>query len=142
MEEEDRRKMQPDYIYGGLAKEKDASNILAANRLSGNNTIDQFAELVYRNGRRNLKYYADAMKIPYEYFTGTIISISGIRPSCWIDDYIYLATIDLLKKTNLSFNEISARLGFTSANAFSMYCKRKSKSSPHKLRFNESYHYP
>ena len=134
-------KMLPNFIYGGLAKEEDALDVLAINQLSGNDVIDRFAELVYRKGHQSVKYYANAMEIPYEYFSGMIISITSMKPSHWIDEYVYLAAVDLLKETDMKINEISDRLGFTSANVFSRYCKRMNKKSPYKLRHNVNYHF-
>ena len=142
MEEKDAKyKMLPSYVYGGLSDEKDAPNVLAANQLSGSDILDRFAGLIYRRGHMTVKCYASAMGIPYKYFGGMIISITGIKPSRWIDEFIYLATVDLLKKTDMSFDEISDRLGFTSANVFSRFCKRMGKGSPYKLRNGRSYHF-
>jgi len=139
-EKETENKMLPGYIYGGLAENESPTDVLAVNRLSGNDIIDRFAQLVYENGHLRMKFYTNKMQVPAGRFSNLFVFYSGMPPSHWIDSYIYLAAVDLLKKTEMPFEAIADRLGFTSVNVFSRFCKRMGKISPYKLRTGRNYH--
>lgn len=83
---------------------------------------------------RMLHYYASRLNITTKYLSSTVKSFSGKTASEWIDDYVILESKALLKSTNMTIQQISEELNFSTQSFFGKYFKRMTGMSPKEYR--------
>jgi AraC-like DNA-binding protein len=81
---------------------------------------------------RSIGFYADKLCLTPKYLT--IKEMSGKLAGEWIDDYVMLEAKVLLKSTNMTVQQISERLNFTTQSHFGTYFKRLAGVSPKEYR--------
>jgi AraC-like DNA-binding protein len=97
---------------------------------------EQFINLVRENYRRERQtaFYAGKLNLTPKYLSQVIKSATGKSASGWIEDFIMLEAKALLKSTNMTVQQISDELNFSSQSFFGKYFKRKTGLSPKKYR--------
>ena len=93
---------------------------------------NQFMSLLakYHNTHHEVSFYADKLCVSTRYLSQITNIFLNISPKDVIDDYILKEAKVYIETTNLSIQEISYKLGFSSQTTFSIFFKRKEKCSP------------
>lgn len=79
-------------------------------------------------------FYADALHITPQYLTLLVKRQTGKTVNAFIYELIYSEARNLLLATDLSIQEIAARLNFADQASFSKFFKRHSGKAPHGFR--------
>jgi len=82
----------------------------------------------------NISFYAGNLKISEKYLYVTIMSATGKSPRYWIDYKLFVEAKRLLVDRELSIQQISDELHFSSLSAFGKFFTRLSGLSPRKYR--------
>ena len=93
---------------------------------------NQFMSLLakYHNTHHEVAFYADKLCVSTRYLSQITNIFLNISPKDVIDDYILKEAKVYIETTNLSIQEISYKLGFSSQTTFSIFFKRKENCSP------------
>lgn len=93
---------------------------------------NQFMSLLakYHDTHHEVSFYADKLCVSTRYLSQITNIFLNISPKDVIDDYILKEAKVYIETTNLSIQEISYKLGFSSQTTFSIFFKRKEKCSP------------
>ncbi|MEZ5070733.1 MAG: helix-turn-helix domain-containing protein [Bacteroidales bacterium] len=98
--------------------------------------VDAFLVLVRENFRteRSVGYYAGRLFLTPKYLSKAVRQSSGKTAGQWIEDHVIIEAKALLKSTNLTVQQISDRLDFSSQSFFGKYFKRRVGVSPKEFR--------
>lgn len=98
--------------------------------------FDKFMTLlqIYHNRERSIQFYADKMCLTSKYISGMIKKYSGRCALEWINDYVMLEAKMMLRYTEMTIQEISNRLNFTTQSAFGKYFKQQTGVGPKQYR--------
>jgi len=98
--------------------------------------VDNFLNLVGQNYKRHrlLDFYAGELCITPKYLTTIVKKISGTSATEWIEKYVILEAQALLKSTNLTIQQISDMLNFSSQTFFGKFFRRLVGISPSEYR--------
>ncbi|MGM9753029.1 MAG: helix-turn-helix domain-containing protein [Candidatus Cryptobacteroides sp.] len=126
-------------FYGYTLSMRDISKPMSKNR--NDEISNKFLDLVQTHFAeiRDVASYADKLCITPKYLAMAVKSSTGKTPLEWIDDYLSSAAKAMLSSTNLSVNEISEKLNFSSQSLFGKYFKRINGISPREYRNNLVY---
>lgn len=102
----------------------------AGNRVTRNDFIDHFSALVWRLGNAPADRYAAKMGVSTTELFYTVKAITGVTPKDWILDLLRRAAAQLVDETNLSVNEMAAKLNFSHPSAFSRWYATHFKHPP------------
>ena len=96
----------------------------------------QFIKLVEENfyNERSLSFYAEKLGVTPKHLSASIREASGHTAGEWIDSYVLIESKLMLRNTELSIQEISAKLNFKNQSFFGKYFKRLSGQSPRDYR--------
>lgn len=83
---------------------------------------------------RKVEYYADRLCITPKHLSAVVKEISGMTAGKLIDNYVVLEAKMLLKNTDLTIQEIAARLNFPNQSFFGKYFKHSTGLSPSEFR--------
>ena len=97
---------------------------------------ESFLELVQKHFKqeRSVWFYAEKLHITPKYLSTVVRQISGRTAGEWIDEYVVLEAKALLKSTNMTIQQISDELNFSSQSFFGKYFKRVVEISPKEYR--------
>jgi AraC-like DNA-binding protein len=100
--------------------------------------VDSFLNLVQANHseHRLLDFYADKLGITPKYLTTLVKKQTGTSATDWIEKYVILEAKAMLKSTNLTINQISDELNFSSQTFFGKFFRRLAGVSPSDYRKN------
>jgi AraC-type DNA-binding domain-containing proteins len=121
-----------------LTEEEQTKGIVLNEHLNvstGIDIIDTFSALVRSLGWADLNDFAKIMNLSPANLNVVIKVFTGCTVKKWVDHYMLLGTYELLAKSNMSINDVSAKLGFTHASVFSRFCKKHTKLSPSDLQW-------
>ena len=101
-----------------------------------NRIIEAFINLVQQHFRKErfLEFYSSILEITPKHLSRTLKSMTGITAVEWIDRYVILEAKVLLKSSNLSIQQISNDLNFSSQSFFGKYFKKHVGMSPKEFR--------
>lgn len=104
----------------------------AAENIKAEDLSDSFLRLLARDYRkhRTVAYYAEALSLTPKYLAAAIKRITGRPILDWIHEAVLIDAKMLLRTTDLTVQEISERLNFSSPSAFVQFFKRKTGSTP------------
>jgi YesN/AraC family two-component response regulator len=97
---------------------------------------EKFLNLVsnhYREQRR-MGFYSEKLSLTPKYLSQIIKAGTGKSANEWIDEYVILEAKALLKSTNMTIQQISDEMNFTSQSFFGKYFKRCEGVSPKEYR--------
>ena len=96
---------------------------------------DKFFHLlaVYYKENRTVKFYADKLNITSKYLTTAIKKATGRPVLEWLHEAVLIEAKMLLKTTDLTVQEISDRLYFSSPSAFVQFFKKHTGTTPKKI---------
>ncbi len=114
-----------------IIKDKQMGN----NRPSGNSLMDKLAGLINVHGMKTAKVYDKMFGAKAGNLQHLVRLVSGLSFTQWRDQYIVLATKELLVETDYKLDEIAKRLGFSGINSFSKWYIRIEKESPSTWRY-------
>jgi AraC-like DNA-binding protein len=83
---------------------------------------------------REVQYYANKLDITSKYLTVITRQVSGRNANEWITRSVLLNAKALLSTTQLSIQEISARLNFPNPSFFGQYFLRHTQMTPKEFR--------
>lgn len=83
---------------------------------------------------RKVEYYANRLCITSKHLSAVVKEISGMTAGKLIDNYVVLEAKMLLKNTDLTIQEIAARLNFPNQSFFGKYFKHSTGLSPSEFR--------
>lgn len=97
---------------------------------------DKFLKLVEMNykAEREINFYAGKLSLTPKYLSKLIREISSNSASEWIHRYVMLEAKSLLRSTNMTIQQISDELNFTSQSFFGKYFKQHEGMSPKDYR--------
>lgn len=97
---------------------------------------EKFLSLVKQNFKeeRFLEYYARELMVSPKHLSRTVKEVTGFTAVDWIDRFVLLEAKVLLKSTNLTIQQISDELNFTSQSFFGKYFKKHVGMSPKDFR--------
>jgi len=98
--------------------------------------VDKFLSLVEANFReqRMVEFYAEKLFLTPKHLSKTIKSKSGKTAGQWIEDYVMLEAMALLKSTDMTIQQISDELNFPTQSFFGKYFKCRAGMSPKNYR--------
>ncbi len=98
--------------------------------------VNNFLDLVRDNHmeHRELSFYAEKLCLTTKYLTTIIKRETGISAADWIERYVILQAKALLKSTDLTIQQISDKLNFSSQVFFGKYFKRLVGMPPKEYR--------
>ena len=96
---------------------------------------DKFFHLlaVYYKENRTVQFYADKLNITSKYLTTAIKKTTGRPVLEWLHEAVLIEAKMLLKTTDLTVQEISDRLNFSSPSAFVQFFKKHTGTTPKKI---------
>jgi AraC-like DNA-binding protein len=98
--------------------------------------VEKFLGLVADSykGQRKVGFYSEKLNISPKYLSQVIKAGTGKSANEWIDEYVMLEAKALLKSTNMTIQQVSDELNFTSQSFFGKYFKRCEGMSPKEYR--------
>lgn len=98
--------------------------------------VDKFLAIVKENYReqRVIVFYAEKLFLTPKHLSKVIRIRSGKSAGKWIEDYVMLEAMALLKSTDKTIQQISDELNFPSQSFFGKYFKRRADISPKEYR--------
>lgn len=99
---------------------------------------NQFFELIVKHFRENkeVAFYADKLCITSKYLTMVVKETSGKSAKDWIVEYVILETKALLQNTNLSIQEIAAKMNFANQSSLGRFFRKHTGMSLSQYRMS------
>jgi AraC-like DNA-binding protein len=104
-------------------------------RPSPNDFINQFAELVCRNGKKPAKTYAAMLGVGELQLVEALHALSGAGIREWTDAFAQAVGEALLRDTNWTIGRVAQEARFTSLSIFSRFFRKKYKCTPQEWRW-------
>lgn len=99
--------------------------------------IARFVRMLERGDyvrNREVKYYASELCVTPKYLSEICKKVGGCSANWWIDRYVAVDLIHLLKDRRKTLTEIAAYFGFSSLSQFTRYVQNTLGSSPSSFR--------
>ena len=98
--------------------------------------VEKYLKLVQTHFKeqRGLEFYADKLCLTPKHLSKVIKQTSGYAANDWIDKYVVLEAKALLKSTNMTIQQISDELNFSSQSFFGKYFKRVTGVPPREYK--------
>lgn len=106
-----------------------------ASDIKANNLSDRFFQLLATNYKksRSVKFYAERLNLTPKYLSTAIKRVTGRPILDWIHEAILIDAKMLLRTTDMTVQEISEQLNFSSPSAFVQFFKKHTGKTPRKL---------
>ena len=110
-------------------------NLNTGAEIKSHDLSDKFFQLlaVYYKENRTVQFYADKLNITSKYLTTAIKKTTGRPVLEWLHEAVLIEAKMLLKTTDLTVQEISDRLNFSSPSAFVQFFKKHTDTTPKKI---------
>ncbi len=102
----------------------------------GRMVFEQFIRLAgeYHTQYRNVGFYADKLCLTPKYLSKLIKTASGKSAPEWIDSFVIMEAMNLLKYSDISIKEIVYRLNFPNQSVFYKFFKSRTGMTPTEYR--------
>lgn len=96
----------------------------------------KFIDLVHKHaiGHRDLSFYADQLCITPKYLSSIISKTTGKKATKWIEDYVMVQAMHMLKTTDFNISQISDALNFQSPSDFCRCFRKCTGMTPRQYR--------
>lgn len=110
-------------------------NLHGGAEIKSHDISDKFFHLlaVYYKENRSVRFYADKLNITSKYLTTAIKKATGRPVLDWLHEAVLVEAKMLLKTTDMTVQEISDRLNFSSPSAFVQFFKKHTGTTPKKI---------
>lgn len=110
-------------------------NLKSGARIKSDDLSDKFFHLlaVYYKENRTVRFYADKLNITPKYLTTAIKKATGRPVLEWLHEAVLIEAKMLLKTTDLTVQQISDRLNFSSTSSFIQFIKKHTGMTPKKI---------
>ena len=110
-------------------------NLNTGAEIKSHDVSDKFFHLlaVYYKENRTVQFYAAKLNITSKYLTTAIKKTTGRPVLEWLHEAVLIEAKMLLKTTDLTVQEISDRLNFSSPSAFVQFFKKHTGTTPKKI---------
>ena len=85
---------------------------------------------VHYDKERTVKYYADCVHLSPKYLSSIVKRLTGKTASEWIDELVILEAKNLLKNSDMTVQQVSNTLNFSTQSFFGKYFKHHTGMSP------------
>ncbi len=102
---------------------------LKKNHPSGNDIIDQLAELASIYMFKKTRFYEAQMSLRAGTLNELVLRYSGMTFKVWLSKYVALAAKELLLETDYNLTTLGKRLGFSGMSSFSRWFIRTQKEN-------------
>ena len=120
--------------YENVLRAEESANI------KDNNLSDRFFRLlaIHYKQYRTVQFYADCLNLTPKYLSTAIKRTTGRPILSWIHETIMIDAKMLLRTTDMTVQEISEQLNFSSPSAFVQFFRKDTATTPHlyRKRFN------
>ena len=102
----------------------------------GQKLLRRFIQLISQTEvkRQPVSYYAAKLNVTPKYLTTACTRFSDKNASQWIHNAVLTEIQEMMVNPDLTFKEISKKLGFPNLSSFSIFVKRNLNDSPTALR--------
>lgn len=106
-----------------------------ASDIKANNLSDRFFRLLATNYKksRSVKFYAERLNLTPKYLSTAIKRVTGRPILDWIHEAILIDAKMLLRTTDMTVQEISEQLNFSSPSAFVQFFKKHTGKTPKRI---------
>lgn len=103
-----------------------------------NELCNRFARLMLAYGRTNfiVAFYADTLGVTTSYLTNTLKDVTGHSAGDYIDEARMNEAKKMLRNTEMTLEEISAKLCFCDQSSFGKYFKKHAGTTPRHYKIN------
>lgn len=110
-------------------------NLKSGARIMSDDLSDKLFHLltVYYKENRTVKFYADKLNITAKYLTTAIKKATGRPVLDWLHEAVLIEAKMLLKTTDLTVQQISDRLNFSSLSSFIQFFRKHTGTTPKKI---------
>lgn len=110
-------------------------NLKSGALIKSDDLSDKFFHLlaVYYKENRTVRFYAEKLNITAKYLTKAIVKATGRPVLDWLHEAVLIEAKMLLKTTDLTVQQISDRLNFSSASAFIQFFRKHTGTTPKKI---------
>jgi len=104
--------------------------------IKANNLSDRFFQLLATNYKksRSVTFYAERLNLTPKYLSTAIKRVTGRPILDWIHEAIMIDAKMLLRTTDMTVQEISEQLNFSSPSAFVQFFRKNTATTPHLYR--------
>lgn len=110
-------------------------NLKSGARIKSDDLSDKFFHLlaVYYKENRTVQFYADKLNVTAKYLTTAIKRATGRPVLDWLHEAVLIEAKMLLRTTDLTVQQISERLNFSSLSSFIQFFKKHTGTTPKKI---------
>ncbi|MBE6232625.1 MAG: helix-turn-helix domain-containing protein [Bacteroidales bacterium] len=110
-------------------------NLKSGAMIRSDDLSDKFFHLlaVYYKENRTVQFYADKLNITSKYLTTAIKKATGRPVLDWLHEAVLIEAKMLLKTTDLTVQQVSDRLNFSSMSSFIQFFKKHTGMTPKKI---------
>ncbi|MBQ8336036.1 MAG: AraC family transcriptional regulator [Bacteroidaceae bacterium] len=115
--------------------EKIFNTQVEASKIKANNLSDDFFRLlaIHYKERHSVRFYADTLNLTPKYLSTAIKRTTGRPILEWIHEALIIDAKMLLRTTDLTVQEVSEQLNFSSPSAFVQFFKKHTGKTPRKI---------
>lgn len=112
-------------------------NLKSGARIKSDDLSDKFFHLlaVYYKENRTVRFYADKLNITAKYLTTAIKKATGRPVLDWLHEAVLIEAKMLLKTTDLTVQQVSERLNFSSLSSFIQFFRKHTGTTPKKISY-------
>lgn len=110
-------------------------NLKSGAHIKSDDLSDKFFHLlaVYYKENRTVQFYADKLNVTAKYLTTAIKRATGRPVLDWLHEAVLIEAKMLLRTTDLTVQQISERLNFSSLSSFIQFFKKHTGTTPKKI---------
>lgn len=114
-------------------------NLKSGARIISDDLSDKFFHLlaVYYKENRTVKFYADKLNITSKYLTTAVKRATGRPVLDWLHEAVLIEAKMLLRTTDLTVQQVSDRLNFSSLSSFIQFFRKHTGTTPKRMFYEK-----